>query len=87
MTPDEIIAEREKTHGDFADNARISQTIRHAMRASSEWEELSLAQREALDLIALKIGRAVASGGRCSDHFLDIAGYARLGELATLRRG
>jgi hypothetical protein len=82
MTPDDLIAERQKTHGDFRVNARVAQVIRYAMRESSEWAELSFTQREALDHIAGKIGRIVAAGcGGSPDHFRDIGGYARLGEL------
>jgi hypothetical protein len=82
MTPDDLIAERAKTHGDFKVNARVAQAIRYAIRDETAWAELSFAQRETLDHIAGKIGRIVAAGCHGSpDHFRDIGGYARLGEL------
>jgi hypothetical protein len=82
MTPDDLIAEREKTHGSFKVNAAVAQTIRYAMREAANWTTLSFAQKEALDHIAGKIGRIVAAGCDGSpDHFRDIGGYARLGEL------
>lgn len=83
-TPDTLIAEREKTHGRFIINARIGQEIRHVYRASPYWEQMSYVQREALDHIAGKIGRILAGGEPCPDHFADIGGYARLGELDVM---
>ena len=86
MTPDDIIAERQKTHGEFKDNARVSQTIKYACREAPGWDDLPSQQREALDHIAGKIGRIVASDGSHPDHFADIGGYARLGELDAIGR-
>ena len=69
-----ILAEREKTHGDFADVSEIAQTIKSTYRRSYS---LSNAELEALDLISTKIAR-IAAGDRLADHWLDIEGYARL---------
>lgn len=82
-TVNEILAQRQTTHGDFTDNARISQTIRRAMQAEPGWRRLSDVQREALEMIALKIGRVVTGDPNYRDHWDDIAGYARLASERT----
>lgn len=83
MNPDDLIAERQKTHGEFSVNARVSQAIKRACRDASGWHYLSFEQREALDHIAGKIGRIVAGNGTHPDHWHDIGGYARLAELSA----
>ncbi|PPQ35418.1 hypothetical protein [Rhodoblastus acidophilus] len=79
-----LIAEREKTHGSFAVQARVAQLIKAAIREGLEGREVELpaAQQEALDLIATKMGRIVAGDAGFKDHWDDIQGYARLGRGA-----
>ena len=78
-TTDDTLAERQKTHGEFAVNAHVSQKIKRAIR-SGGWSCLSTTQIEALDLIATKIGRIMSGNPNEPDHWRDIAGYARLAE-------
>lgn len=75
-----IITERQASHGKFADNARVSQALKHALRAGVNWDDLPFKQREALDQIAVKMGRIVSGDPGHSDHWHDIQGYALLGE-------
>lgn len=76
-----IITERQSSHGKFADNARISQAIKHALHSGANWEDgLTFKQREALDQIAVKLARIVSGDPGHSDHWHDIQGYALLGE-------
>lgn len=76
---DELLAQRQKTHGDFTINARISQSIRRAMQATgSGWWKLSDVQCEVLEMVAHKIGRILAGDHDYKDHWDDLAGYARL---------
>lgn len=79
MKTEELLASRRQTHGDFRENALISQAIKTTLRASSGWAQLSLAQQESLDMIALKISRIVSGRSNEADHWDDIMGYARLG--------
>lgn len=78
MTQD-ITQERNVTHGTFKDNAACSQGIKATMKAFPGWDNLPLEQREALEMIALKISRIVSGKGEYKDHWDDIEGYARLG--------
>lgn len=75
---DELLAERATTHGDFAVHARVTQLIKEALVSTGDSGKLSHVQREALDMIAHKMGRIVAGDPDHVDHWDDIAGYARL---------
>ena len=75
----ELLDTRAKTHGSFADNARIAQRLRAFWRSEADgWMDMTLVQREALDVIALKISRILSGQGGFADHWDDIAGYAKL---------
>lgn len=74
----EVLNERQGTHGDFAVNAMVAQTIKQAMRTAPNWERLTLVQREALELLATKLGRIMAGDTRHLDHWNDIVGYVDL---------
>lgn len=75
----ELLAQRHKTHGDFGANAAASQDFKRTMHRWN-WEHLSDLQREALDMIALKISRIITGNANEHDHWRDIAGYATLVE-------
>jgi hypothetical protein len=75
---DELLAERGNTHGDFAEHAAVTYAIKDAISSLGNIDELSVMQREALDMIAHKIGRIVAGNPNHADHWDDIAGYACL---------
>jgi len=77
-TIEEILAARQKTHGDFGTHAAITDSIKYHMHNSSQWSYLSPTQREALDMTAHKIGRILAGDPDYKDHWDDIAGYTTL---------
>lgn len=74
----DILADRGKTHGDYNFQAQTAQAIKAIIRGHSSWGELSLVQRESLDMIAHKISRICLGDPDHIDHWDDIAGYARL---------
>lgn len=69
---------RDHQHGGMESVGEVSQHIKQAMRMSTNWPRLSHGHREALDMIAHKIGR-VLSGADPHDtqHWEDVAGYAQ----------
>lgn len=73
-----ILNEREKTHGSFSVHALATQEMKEAMRGYANWEILTPSQREAMDMIAHKLGRILAGNPNHKDHWVDIAGYAQL---------
>ena len=75
---DAILAERQKTHGDFKDHANITQRLKAAMRGADGWAKLSDMQKESLEMVQHKVGRALSGDPDAKDHWDDIAGYATL---------
>ncbi len=69
---------RGETHGDYDRMSQVIQEIKGALRDGPKWDSMSCAQREALELIATKIGRIVCGDPNHPDHWADIAGYANL---------
>jgi len=76
-TIETILNEREKTHGSFLVHASVTQGIKNILYAKGKMK-FNTRQREALDMIAHKIGRIVAGDPNYKDHWDDIAGYALL---------
>jgi hypothetical protein len=74
----EILAERGKTHGDYAHHAAITQHFKRLMTAQPNWASLADDQKESLDMVAHKVGRILAGNPNHGDHWDDIAGYAKL---------
>lgn len=72
-----ILKKRERTHGDFADVANVSQCLKGAI-AVGPVDELPDIHRESLDLICTKIARIVCGDHNEPDHWIDIKGYAEL---------
>jgi len=75
---DNVLADRQTTHGNYADTARTAQHLRQAMREGNNWSILTDTQRESLDMIAMKIARILSGDPQHADHWDDITGYARL---------
>jgi hypothetical protein len=74
----DIINERRKTHGDFKENAKVSQAIKDAMANSPNWFGLNTTQKEGLEMLASKIARVLCGDPDFEDHWVDIAGYAKI---------
>ena len=76
----EVLEERGKRYGDFPDHAKITQNIKRAMLNSPNWPTLSDDKKEALEMIAHKIGRILNGDPNYADSWTDIIGYAKLVE-------
>ena len=77
-TVTEILEERQSTHGTFEESATTVQRIKTIMRGTPNWDKLSNAQREALEMIQHKIGRILHGDPYLLDSVRDIIGYAQL---------
>lgn len=74
-----ILAERGLTYGPFLRQAQITADLKGVMRAYVAWEEmLAPDQREALEMIAVKVARILNGDPNFADNWRDIEGYARL---------
>lgn len=81
---DKILNERQKTHGDYNEVARISQNLRNVMKDSANWKNLNACQREALEMMCSKFGRLLSGDMNFKDHWDDLSGYAKLGALFSV---
>jgi Domain of unknown function (DUF6378) len=72
------LAERETRYGDFTSHAHITQRIKDAMRDSRNWNALDSDQKEALEMVAHKIGRILNGDPDYHDSWHDMIGYTKL---------
>lgn len=79
-TIDETLTQRGNKYGDFYEHARISQNIKAAMVDSPNWDSLTPAMKEALEMVAHKAGRILNGDPNFHDSWHDIIGYVRLVE-------
>lgn len=77
-TIENTLAERETRYGAFPSHARITQKIKDAMRDSRNWDKLEYDQKEALEMVAHKIGRILNGDPDYHDSWHDIIGYTKL---------
>lgn len=81
---DEVLQERGKRYGEFADHARITYELKWVVheevvrRSKAGRQPLTPDQREALDMIFHKIRRILNGDPNYADSWIDIAGYAKL---------
>lgn len=75
---DATLAQRGSRYGDFAEHARITQAIKTACADSPNWATLSPDKREAIEMIAHKVGRILNGDPDYHDSWHDIVGYANL---------
>jgi len=78
MNIDQILNEREQTHGLFREVAGYSQALKTLMRSSRNWAQLDVAQAQALEVIADKMARILCGDPSYPDHWQDGAGYFEL---------
>lgn len=75
---DATLNQRNSTHGEFYEDARIAQALKHVIRDGKNWPDLSPPMREALDNSMTKIARILAGNPNYPEHWDDIIGYATL---------
>lgn len=74
----QILAERGKVHGDYTDQARVSQAFKDVAHLAPNWPRLTDVQKETLEMNCLKMARILCGDPDHQDHWDDIAGYATL---------
>ena len=75
---DQILSEREQTHGLFREVASYSQAFKNMMRTARNWQRLDVAQAQALEVVADKVARILCGDPSFTDHWQDGAGYFEL---------
>lgn len=72
------LQERGSRYGSFTGHAKITQAIKQAMADSPNWSSLAPDMREALEMVAHKVGRILNGDPEYHDSWHDIVGYAKL---------
>lgn len=72
------LAQRGSRYGKFTGHAKIAQGMKQVMVDSPNWLLLDPDQREALEMVAHKIGRILNGDPHYHDSWHDIVGYAKL---------
>lgn len=80
MAIDVTLAERNKVHGAFENNADIAQQLKAVLRYGTNFDRLSAVHAQALEAIMDKTSRILAGDPDFPDHWHDIQGYAKLAE-------
>jgi hypothetical protein len=75
---EELLQERQKTHGDYSEHARCTQSIMRALMRERNWDLLPDIMKESLHMFAHKAGRIVTGDPYIPDHWDDTCGYAKL---------
>lgn len=78
MDIDKILSERQDKYGDFFNRSKISQDFKNLIRQGESYRLLKADQKEALEMIATKVGRIVNGDPDYLDSWLDIQGYCQL---------
>lgn len=78
MNIEQTLAERGSRYGSFPEHARITQNIKRAMTDSPNWASISDDQKEALEMLAHKVGRILNGDPNYHDSWHDIIGYTKL---------
>ena len=77
---DETLDARAVEYGKFIEGAEVMQMLKRVVQAALNNRDKTLAhdQAEAMDMIIHKMGRIINGNPDAVDHWLDIAGYAKL---------
>lgn len=73
-----VLTERGSRYGKFSEGAEIMQALKTIMHNAPGWKRLTPSQKEALDMIQHKIGRALNGDPTYADNWIDICGYSQL---------
>lgn len=73
-----LLKERGKRYGEFTEHARITQRLKDAMVDSPNWAQLPDDMKEALEMVAHKVGRLLNGDHTYVDNVIDIIGYMQL---------
>lgn len=77
---DDVLEQRGQRYGDFDGHAYITQALKLVMRDTHNWDSLDDVMKEALEMVAHKIGRILNGDPTYKDSWTDIIGYVRLVE-------
>lgn len=74
----EVLAQRGSRYGKFTGHAKITQRFKTVMWEHPGWMKLDDDMREALEMVAHKIGRILNGDPFYADSWIDLGGYSKL---------
>ena len=74
----DLLNERGNRYGEFKTHAEVTQKIKEALFSGASFAYLDYDQKEALEMIAHKLGRIVNGDPNYLDSWVDIIGYTQL---------
>ena len=75
---EEVLNQRQATYGSFTKNAEVSQMLKYFMTQGTNYKQMPVPHREALEMIVHKIARIVNGDPNYIDNWVDIIGYSQL---------
>lgn len=75
---EDVLNQRQATYGSFTKNAEVSQMLKYFMTQGTNYKQMPVAHREALEMIVHKIARIVNGDPNYMDNWIDICGYSQL---------
>ena len=78
MEVDQILENREVTHGDFEIKAMWIQEIMEHLIGLNAYQNMEADKKESIHMILVKLSRILYGDPDHKDHWDDIAGYAEL---------
>lgn len=75
---DATLTERGSRYGTFLAQSTITQNIKSALYDTPNWKTLASDQKEALEMVALKMARILNGDPNFHDSWHDIVGYTKL---------
>ena len=78
MNLDDSLRDKTITNGDFGDMSNLAQALKFGMRQGRNWNPLSMAGKEALELIQTHVAKILCGDPNEAKHWNDIASLARL---------
>lgn len=74
----DLITERQSSHGEFTENAKMTWDMMRVLMRSSGWDRMNDGQRHSAYMVVHKLSRAVSGDADFRDHWDDIGGYSKL---------
>ncbi len=78
MTDTDLLAARQRTHGEAARTARVRTMLMAAIHDYWAGPPPTPVQAMAIDMITVKLARIASGDASFADHWRDIAGYAEM---------
>ena len=75
MNMEDILNEREKTHGNYPIQAETAQSIKQCMKDTPNWNHIPAYYKESLEMVATKIARILHGDPYEPEHSRDGSGY------------